>query len=189
MKKLFLLIAVLMAASMTMAQEDAHRYEIKSGIAHGATILNDHATPSITYFDDYGAVESMVQTIDMGDLGSFDNTTVTKGEKAWFINPSGKSKEFTNPIYDLTFINPSEAVVEKYQLVDTGREEEFLGRTCKIFTYQTSQGRKTAMITAWVYKGITLKSIAKVGRRETIFELTELQENVEVPAETFVIPE
>lgn len=171
------------------AQENAHRYEIKSGIAHCVTRLNEHITPAVQYFDDYGNLEALIQTIDMGGLGSFENTTIVKMDKAWLINASGKPKGFDNPTADLTFINPSEAVVEKYNIHDTGEEEEVLGRICRKFTYEMTQGRKTTIITAWVYKGITLKSVSKIGRRESFFEMIDFQENVDVPAEIFIIPE
>lgn len=180
---------ILILALNAKAQEDAHRYEIKSGIAHSVTRLNEHVTPAVQYFDDYGDLEAIIQTIDMGDLGSFENTTIVKKDKAWFMNASGKPKGFDNPIADLTFINPSEAVIEKYKIHDTGEEEEFLGRMCRKFTYETTQGRKTAVTTAWIYKGITLKSVSKIGRRESFFEMTDFQENVNVSAEIFVIPE
>lgn len=179
---------VLATASWTSAQETAHRYEIKSGIAHSETRLNEHVTPAVQYFDNYGDCEVMIQTIDMGGLGSFDNTTITKKEKAWFVNSSG-AKEFQNPIADLTFINPSQAVIDKYKLVDTGEEEEVLGRLCRKFTYETTQGRKTIYNTAWVYKGITMKSVMKQGRRESYFEMKDFQENVTVPTEIFEIKE
>lgn len=191
MKKTLLLIVLLATASLMMAQEETHRYEIKSGIAHSITRLNEHETPAVHYFDNYGDCEAMVQTIDMGALGSYSNTTVTKKEQAWMYNESGKPKSFDNPIFDLTFINPSEAVVEKYKLVDTGEDEVILGRVCRKFTYETQLGRRNKVVynTAWVYKGITLKSIMKNGRQETYFEMTDFQENAEVPAETFIIPE
>ena len=189
MKKLLLIgLALLASAGTMMAQEEAHRYGIKSGIAHEVTRLNEHETPAVHYFDNYGDCEAVVQTIDMGGLGSFENTTIVKKEKAWFLNASGMT-EFDNPLPDLTFINPSEAVVAKYKLVDTGEEEEVLGRICRKYTYETTQGRKKVQNTAWVYKGITLKSIMKIGRRETYYEMTDFQENAEVPAEIFNIPE
>ncbi len=191
MKKTLLLILVLSMASLAMAQKTTHRYEIKSGIMHTMSELNGHEIPATQYFDNYGDDEAMVQTIDMGDLGSFDNTTVTKKEKAWVYNESSKAKAFDNPTYDLSFNNPSQAVIEKYQLVDTGEDEEVLGRMCRKYTYVTVIGRKNKPVynTAWVYKGITLKSIMVNGRKETHFEVTELQENAKVPADIFTIPE
>jgi len=64
MKKTLLLLLALATASLTMAQEEAHRYEIKSGIAHSETRLNDHVTPAVQYFDNFGDCETMIQRYD-----------------------------------------------------------------------------------------------------------------------------
>ncbi len=190
--KRYILSAILLVVALTLnAQDNNHRYGIKSGIIHEYSKLNEHITPDVRYFDHYGELEAMVQTIDMGGLGSFENTTVTKKEKAWVFNAASKPKVFDNPTADLTFINPSQEVIDKYKLVDTGEDEEVLGRICRKFTYETLMGRRNKVInnTAWVYQGIVLKSLMKNGRQETIYEVTDFQENVEVPAEIFVIPE
>ena len=190
--KRYILSAILLVVALTLnAQDNSHRYGIKSGIIHEYSKLNEHITPDVRYFDDYGDSEAIVQTIDMGALGSYENTTVTKKEKAWMYNEAGKPKSFDNPIPDLTFINPSQDVIEKYKLVDTGEEEVILGRTCHKFTYETLMGRRNKVIynTVWVYQGIVLKSIMKNGRQETYYEVTDFQENVEIPAEVFVVPE
>ena len=190
--KRYILSAILLVVALTLnAQDNNHRYGIKSGIIHEYSKLNEHITPDVRYFDNYGELEAMVQTIDMGGLGSFENTTVTKKEKAWVFNEASKPKVFDNPTADLTFINPSQEVIDKYKLVDTGEDEEVLGRTCRKFTFETLMGRRNKVIynTAWVYQGIVLKSLMKNGRQETIYEVTDFQENVEVPAEIFVIPE
>ena len=191
MKKILLLILVLATASLTMAQEAEHRYQVKSGILREYTDLNGHITPAVRYFDNYGDCEAMVQTIDMGALGSYDNTTVTKKEKAWMYNESGKPKSFDNPTFDLTFVNPSQAVIDKYKIVYTGIDEVVLGRTCRKYTYETLMGRRNKVVynTVWIYKGITLKGIMKSGRQETLWEVTDFQEDVEVAPEVFVIPE
>lgn len=191
MKKVFLIIMILASVSFSMAQEEAHRYEIKSGIIHEYSELNGHITQAIRYFDNYGDYEALVQTIDMGDLGSYDNITVTKKEQAWMYNESGKPKSFDNPLFDLTFVNPSQAVVEKYKIVDTGVDEEVAGRMCRKFTYETLMGRRNKVIynTVWVYKGISLKLIMKNGRQETLNLVTEFEENAEVAPEVFDIPQ
>lgn len=191
MKKNLLLILALATVSIMMAQENTHRYEIKSGILQEYTDLNGHITNEVHYFDNYGDDEALVQTIDMGALGSYLNTTVTKKEQAWMYNEAGKPKSFDNPVHDLTFVNPSQAVIDKYKIVDTGEDEVILGRVCRKFTYETLLGRRNKVVnnTVWVYKGIVLKSIMKNGRQETLLEVTDFQENVEIPAKTFEIPE
>lgn len=191
MKKLFLMLVMLSVASMMTAQESAHRYEIKSGILHEHTVLSGHDTPAVRYFDNYGDCEALVQTIDMGALGSFENTTVVNKDKSWIYNESSKPKVFDNPTWDLTFVNPSQAAIDKYKIVDTGEDEEVLGRMCRKFTYETTIGRRNKVVknTAWVYKGITLKCIMINGRNETLWEVTDFQENAEVPSDLFTIPE
>ena len=191
MKKTLLLITLLATATFMMAQEETHRYEIKSGITQEYSDLDGHITPGVRYFDNYGDLEAQVQTVDMGPLGSFQNTTVTKQGKAWMYNESSKPTSFDNPTADLTFINPSQAVIDKYKLVDTGEDEEVLGRVCRKFTYETTlfRWKKTVYNTAWVYKGIALKTIMKNGRHVTLYEVTDFQENVEVSPEVFNIPE
>lgn len=190
MKKLFLIVmALLSTAGLTLAQTATHRYQIKSGIANEVTRLKGVETPAVHYFDNYGDCETVIQTIDMGDFGSFKNTSVVKKDKAWMVSENGQSKGFDNPIADLTFNNPSEEVVAKYNIQDTGEDEVFLGHKCRKYTYELKQGRKTAMVTAWVYKGITLKSVSKIGRKTTEFEMTDFKENAKVPSEVFNVPE
>ena len=43
--------------------------------------------------------------------------------------------------------------------------------------------------TVWVYKGITLKSSSSSDFGEMVQKATKLQENVEIPASMFTIPE
>ena len=91
--KRYILSAILLVVALTLnAQDNNHRYGIKSGIIHEYSKLNEHITPDVRYFDDYGDSEAIVQTIDMGALGSYENTTVTKKEKAWMYNEAGKPK-------------------------------------------------------------------------------------------------
>ena len=190
MKKSILLVALLAMAFLAISQE-SHRYGVKSGILHEFTELNGHITPAVRYFDNYGDCEATVQTIDMGALGSYDNTTVTKKEQAWMYNESGKPKSFENPTADLTFIDPSPTVIDKYKIVDTGEDEVVLGRICRKFTYETLVGRRNKVVnnTAWIYKGVTLKCVMKNGHQETLWEVTDFQEDTPVSPEVFTIPE
>ena len=191
MKKAFLFALMFAITLGVWAQEESKRYEIKSGIINLISTTGGHETEETQWFDDYGAMESLVFTTEIPGLVKYDTYTITKGDKAWFVNDTeGKksTKAFDNPTPDLNFLNPTPNAIEKYKIEEIG-EETFLDRLCKKFTYETSQGRKTCQWTVWVYKGITLKSIAKMGRREVIVEATVFQENVPVPTEVFEIPE
>lgn len=190
MKKTVLIALMLATAFGAWAQEISKRYEIKSGIIKLISTTGGHETEETQYFDNYGAMESLVFTTEIPGLVKYDTYTITKGDKAWFVNDTeGKktSKAFDNPTPDLNFLNPTPDAIEKYKIEEIG-EETFLGRPCKKFTYETSQGRKKCQWTVWVYKGVTLKSIAKMGRRDVIVEATDFQENASVPAKVFEIP-
>lgn len=190
MKNVLLTFMIIIALNVN-AQENTKRYGIKSGIIHEYSKMKENITPNVRYFDDYGDKEANVQTVDMGPLGSYENITITKEGKMWVYNEATKPKCFDNPFPGLTFINPSQEIIDMYKLVDTGEDEVVFDRTCRKFTYEVLMGRRNKVIhyTVWVYQGVVLKSIIKNGRQETFYEVTDFQENVEVPAEVFAIPE
>ena len=185
-----ILLLLTAAATTAMAQDGTRRYAIKSGIAKTVTTVGDSQTEAVQYFDNYGAVECLKQHMDIPGLVSYDYYTITKGDQAWFVTDTdGKksSKGFENPTPDLNFLNLTDQVKAKYNIQDLG-EDTFLGKKCHKYSYETTQKRKTVNWTVWVYKGFILKSISKMGRRESIVEVTELKENASVPAEVFDIP-
>lgn len=190
MKKIITLCLLAFVATAALAQDGARRYAIKSGIATTVTTTGDTQTEATQYFDNYGAMESLKQHMDIPGLVSYDYYTVTKGDKAWFVtNTEGKksSKGFDNPTPDLSFLNLTDEVKAKYNIQDLG-EDSFLGKSCHKYSYETTQKRKTVSWTVWVYKGFVLKTITKMGKRESVIEVTSLKENVSVPAEVFETP-
>lgn len=184
-----LLATLLLAATVpATAQSSAHRYGVKSGIIKLVASSGGAETVETQYFDDYGNKESITYTIDIPGLVKYDTWIVTKGDKMFGFNiTEGKRSKVTenpNPTPDLTFLNPSPEVVAKYNIKELG-EEEFLGRKCKMYNYDIVQNRNTITYTGWVYKGILLKSQAKVRRRDVVTYATEFKENVAVPASAF----
>lgn len=186
MKKTFLLVMMLAVVSVVYAQENK-RYGIKSGIIKLVATVGNHATNETQYFDNYGGKESVVYTTEIPGLVKYDSYIITVGDKGWTVTDNEgvkKGKEFKNPVPDLTFINPSKEVIEKYKIEEVG-EETFLDRDCKIFTYEMTQNRKICYYRVWVYKGIILKSLMKMGKRESSIVASQFDENVPVPEEVF----
>ena len=60
-------------------------------------------------------------------------------------------------------------------------EEEFFGKTCHKYSYVILTNKKKVYWTVWAYKGVALKSVIKQGRKESVVEVVELQENVPIP--------
>jgi len=185
----FLMLALVWGAS---AQDNARKYAIKSGIAKTKTITGGHQTEGMQYFDDYGAVETLTQRIEVPGLITYDAVTVTKGDKIWLFTQEGEklsaSKKADNPLPDLNFLNLTDEVKAKYKIEEVG-EDTFLGKPCKVYTYETVQNRRKVSWKTWVYKGFSLKYEAKYSRRDVLYEVVEFKENVAVPAEKFQIPD
>ena len=153
MKKTILITLMLAITLCSWAQENNKRYGLKSGILRLISTTGSHETEETQWFDDYGAMESLVFTTEIPGLVKYDTYTITKGEKAWFVTDTeGKKsvKAFDNPTSDLNFLSPTPEAIEKYKMEEIG-EETFLDRLCKKFTYETTQGRKTCHWTVWVY--------------------------------------
>jgi len=185
---LFIAVMLLMVSLPASSQDGVRRYGVKSGIIKLISSTGGVDTPQTQYFDDYGQKESMTYTTEIPGMVKYDSWIVTKGKSLWMYTivdgKRSKAKESQNPMPDLTFINPSAEVVEKYKIKEIG-EEKFLGRTCKKFNYEATQGRNRVTYTVLVYKGIILKSQAQVRKREVSIVATEFKENVSVPASAF----
>jgi len=192
MKKILTLCLLIAVVTGAAAQDNTRRYAIKSGIARTVSFTGGHRTDGMQYFDDYGAVENLSQTIEVPGLVTYDAVTVTKGDKIWLYSQEGEKKSAAkmsdNPLPDLNFLDLTDEVAAKYQVEELG-EDEYKGYPCTKYSYVTIQNRRKCSWTAWVYKGFCLKYEAKIGRRDVLFEVVEFQENVPVPAEKFEIPE
>ena len=77
---------------------------------------------------------------------------------------------------------------EKYKYQELG-EEDFLDRPCKKISLELTEMGQTFLSTLWLWKGIPLKTEAQVGGMTVIEEAIDIQENTEIPAEKFTIPE
>ena len=185
MKKTIIFMLMLALACGAIAQEKASRYGLKSGIAQVTSTSSGNVSTGKQYFDDYGALETYIAT-SMSPFGKVETTTVIRDGKSWFVWPGKKPKQFDNPLADLSFVNLTDDVVEKYKIQEIG-EEEYLGRMCTKYTYEIKQGPIRSYYTSWVYKGFCLKTITKAGRSEVIFEVTDFQEDVPVSPEVFEI--
>lgn len=184
MKRFIVTTLLLIIASAAFAQG---KYGVKSGIVKAKTTAGGHETFSTQYFDDYGRKESVKQTMEIPGMVSYDYYTITIGDKAWMVTDTdGKKsgKAFDNPAPDLTFLNPSSAVMAKYNMKYLG-EEKVLGKPCKIYSYEIKQNRKTVLWTVSTYKGIPLKTVIKNGKKESTIVATELKENAAVPQAVF----
>jgi len=183
MKKILLVCLLAAIAAGVSAQDNYKKYGFKSCIAKKQTTFSGQVTEGTVYIDNYGAFECDIQTMDIPGLVTYDYGILTRKERVWTFNvQDGKvqSKESPNPMPDFNLLDLTEEVAQKYEIQDLG-EEECMGKTCHKYSYIVIQNRKRVEWTAWTYKGFPLKTVVKQGRKESVVEVVDFQENVPIP--------
>jgi len=192
MKKSLLFFLLLSIAFGATAQDGFKKYGFKSCIAKKQTTFSGQVTEGTVYVDDWGAFECEIQTMDIPDFIKYDYGILTRKNRIWTFNvQDGKvdSKESPNPMPDLSFLDPSEELAQKYEIQDLG-EEEYMGKQCHKFSYVVLTNRKKVYWTVWTWKGFPLKTVVKQGRKESVIEVVDFQENVKIPDKILhLIPE
>jgi outer membrane lipoprotein-sorting protein len=183
MKKTLLLFLVLSIAFGASAQE-FKKYGFKSCIAKKQSTTSGQVVEGTVYIDDYGAFECDIQTMDIPGFIKYDYGILTRGDRIWTFNiqEDGKvqSKESPNPMSDLNFLDVTDELAQKYEIQDLG-EETYGGKDCHKYFYIVLTNRKKVEWTVWTYKGFPLKTVVKQGRKESVVEIVDFQENAKVP--------
>mgnify|MGYP003408421112 FL=1 len=183
--KRFALIAALVAICMgVQAQEKT--YEVKSGIVTMEMDMMGQTVVQEICFDDYGAKKATISNFGGNKMRMLvidgSNVMVNDAEKTATRMPMMGQGETVN------FLNLDEKTVKKYKVKELGTET-VAGKECKKYSITVFMMGQPQKQTVWVYKGITLKSSASSDFGEMIQVATKVQENVEMPASTFTLPE
>nr|WP_321452696.1 hypothetical protein [uncultured Carboxylicivirga sp.] len=193
-----ILSVILLGCSVVMsAQINPEKYAVKSGHVEYTLTGNTTGTKSI-WWDDYGdkTYEEIkaVTEVKMFGMKSRDEAhtiTVMIGDKFWSVNViegTGQkgvleTQEMAKAIAeDMT---EEEAKQLEQQIMDAlGGEklgnETFLGHSCEILSVM---GAKT-----WIYKGVVLKSEAKLMGIKSNEVATLFDEDINVPSSRFTPP-
>ncbi|MEO8231340.1 MAG: hypothetical protein ABI638_03605 [Ignavibacteriota bacterium] len=146
-----------------------HRYGIKSGVIFYDAPMN---TKQELYFDDYGAKEVSITSIDLGVAKSKsidikkDGSSYTYEEgktegtkKAWYVPAST----------DYSKADPKS--IERYKIKDLGTET-LAGKECKKFSAEFG----SSPILSWTWNNILIKSVTKMGGKDFVIEATKIQD-------------
>ena len=137
-------------------------------------------------FDDYGAKKATISNFGGNKMRMLvidgSNVMVNDAEKTAIRMPMMGQGETVN------FLNLDEKTVKKYKVKELGTET-VAGKECKKYSITVFMMGQPQKQTVWVYKGITLKSSASSDFGEMVQVATKVQENVEMPASTFTLPE
>lgn len=184
MKRLALIAALFAFCIGAQAQEKL--YEVKSGIVTMEMDMMGQAMVQEIYFDDYGAKQATLSNFGGRKMRMLvvdgSNVMVNDEEKTATRMPMMGQGEKVN------FTNLDEKAIKKYKVKELGTEV-VADKECKKYQITVFMMGQPQKQTVWVYKGITLKSSSSSDFGEMVQKATKLQENVEIPASMFTIPE
>lgn len=187
MKKMLLLAAALCLTAGALAQAP-HKYGIKCGIVKTVTV-NKYGTKSYntTWFDDYGAKERSVTSMDSGnDIGTVEWVAIAPGDgKVYMLDDTHKIATATAS-GQINYLNMPEDVAKARKAKVIG-EETVDGRKCVKWEEHIKQLLQTSTQITWVWQGIPIKYTIDKPKSETT--LVELKQPKSIPASTFAIPD
>ncbi len=158
----------------------SQRYGVKSGVIFYDAPMG---TKQELYFDDYGAKEVSITSIDLGVAKSKSieirkdgfSYTYEEGKnegtkKAWYVPAST----------DYSKADPK--TLERYKVKDLGTET-VAGKDCKKFSAEFGG----SPIVSWTWNNILIKSVTKMGQGEFVIEATKIQDG-SVDPKIFELP-
>ena len=186
MKKLMIITALLSFCIGAGAQEKM--YEVKSGKVTMEMDMMGQTMVQEIYFDDYGAKQVTVMNMQGQKMRTLQqdgsNIMVNDADKTAMRMPA-MGQDAANRI---NFLNLDEKTVKKNKIKEEG-EETVAGKACKKYTYKVMMMGQPITTTAWVYKGITLKSSTSTDFGEMGQTATKIEENIDIDPAMFTIPE
>jgi hypothetical protein len=194
MKKILMIMAVCLMCIGALAQgkkdkvAEVPMYEVKSGIVTMEMEMMGRKIVQEIYFDDYGAKQAMmmdfrgkkVRAVEKdGEYIVIDEESMT-GTRMPAMGMGGNEK--------INFLDKSEKNIKKNKIKELGTEV-IAGKECTKYSVAIFMMGQVVKQHVWVYKGITLKTAISTDYGEMGMAATSLVEDVEIPAETFEVPE
>lgn len=187
MKKLLIITALLSFCIGAGAQEKL--YEVKSGKVTMEMDMMGQTMVQDIYFDDYGAKQVTVSNFQGRKMRMLNidgsNVMVNDEEKSAVRMPAMGPGAGENRI---NWLNLDDKTVKKNKIKEEG-EETVAGKTCKKYSYKVLMMGQPVSATAWVYKGITLRTSTKTDFGEMGQKATKIEEDIKVDPAMFEVPE
>ncbi len=157
-----------------------HRYGIKSGVIFYNAPMN---TTQELYFDDYGAKEVSITSIDLGVAKS--KSIDIRKDGFSYTYEEGKTEGTKKAWYAPASTDYSKAdpkTIERYKIKDLGTET-IAGKDCKKFSAEFGG----APMISWTWNNILIKSATKMGGNDFVIEATKIQDG-SVDSKVFELP-
>ena len=196
MKRILMIAALCLIGMGAMAQGKKGKgaeapvpmYEVKSGIVTMEMEMMGRKVVQEIYFDDFGAKQAM----KMEMRGKKIRAIEIDGENIMIDDEAMTA--FRMPVMDMggnekiNFLDKSEKNIKKNKIKELGTEV-IAGKECTKYSVAIFMMGQVVKQHVWVYKGITLKTAISTDYGEMGMTATSIVEDVEIPAETFEIPE
>ncbi len=195
MKKMFYVLVIFMCTQVISAQhQDAKHYAIKSGFIKYELTGSIKGT-KLLYWDNYGEktreeIESVteVKMFGMTNTEKEHTVTITDGDHFWSVDLiENTGQKGTLEVYDVgkqMTENMSDAEAKKLEeevmSALNGQKlgnEDFLGKSCDVYEVMGAK--------SWIYKGVALKTIAKMMGVEANEIALEFKENSSPDSDLF----
>ncbi len=158
----------------------SQRYGVKSGVIFYNAPMD---TKQELYFDDYGAKEVSITSIDLGIAKS--KTIEIRKDGFSYTYEEGKTEGTKKAWYAAASTDYSKAdpkTIERYKIKDLGTET-IAGKECKKF----SAAFGNTPIVSWTWNNILIKSVTKMGGADFVIEATKIQDGA-VDSKIFELP-
>lgn len=188
MKKFFSLAIMLMAfvncIAANLEGEQVKYTGFKSGIITYELAIDTMTGTEVDYIDNYGNDYFVYQNFP-GFVNSLSTVIDSIGYEIFLDKKTGFKYKSQEP---MNWLNLTESVISENKIKKVG-QEEVLGRMCDKYTMVINHMGMTVQATAWIWKGITLKRVYDGIGRVYTQTATDVQIDVEIPAEKITIPE
>lgn len=158
----------------------SQRYGIKSGVIFYDAPMG---AKQELYFDDYGAKEVSITTIDLGIAKT--KTIEIRKDGFSYTYEEGKNEGTKKAWYvpaNTDFSKADPKTLERYKVKDLGTET-IAGKECKKFSAEFG----SSPIVSWTWNNILIKSVTKMGQGEFVIEATKVQDG-SVDSKLFELP-
>jgi len=158
----------------------SQRYGIKSGVIFYNAPMG---VKQELYFDDYGAKELFITSVDLGIAKS--KSIEIRRDGFSYSYEEGKTEGTKKAWYaeNMDYSKADPKTMERYKVKDLGTEV-IDGKECKKFSAEFG----SSPILTWSWNNIMIKSITKMGGKDFIIEATKIQET-SVDPKMFELPD
>lgn len=158
----------------------SQRYGIKSGVIFYDAPMG---AKQELYFDDYGAKEVSITSVDLGIAKT--KTIEIRKDGFSYTYEEGKNEGTKKAWYvpaNTDFSKADPKTLERYKVKDLGTET-IAGKECKKFSAEFG----SSPIVSWTWNNILIKSVTKMGQGEFVIEATKVQDG-SVDSKLFELP-